>query len=125
MLWCWMVAACFIIEQTEKNGTVEVQNEDGCVDIAALYANKTSSMTIYPIAEHFALANHVENIAIQKYDREQGLEMAIRIYNDFLTIQPEDGMILSDSGREGLTILHEDYLKMLQDENIPLPVMVH
>lgn len=124
-MWRWIVAACFIIEQTKKNGTVEVQNEEGGVDIAALYVNDTSSITIYPAAERFALANHVESIAIEKYGREQGLEMAIRMYNGFITTTLEDGMILSDFGRESLTTLHDDYLKMLQDEGIPLTVMVH
>ncbi|HGJ5876957.1 MAG TPA: hypothetical protein ACHBX0_12110 [Arsenophonus sp.] len=124
-MWRWMVAACFIIEQTKKNGTVEVQNEEGDVDITALYANNTLSMIIYPSAERFALANHVESIVIENYGREQGLEMTIRMYNGFITTTPEDETILSDFGRESLTTLHNDYLKILQDENIPFPVMVH
>ncbi|MFS1562664.1 MAG: hypothetical protein ACL7AX_02660 [Candidatus Arsenophonus phytopathogenicus] len=124
-MWRWMVAACFINEQLEKYGTVEVKNEDGGVGIAAIYVNKASSMAVYPSAERIALSNHVERIAIENYGREKGLKMAIMMYHDFISISSENGTKLSDIGRERMNMLQDDFLNMLKDKNMPSTTTVH
>lgn len=65
ILWRWLVATVFINEEKDKNGTIEIPNEDGGVDIAVIYSGKKGNLSIYPGPLRFSLANHVEGIAIE------------------------------------------------------------
>lgn len=40
ILWRWLLAAVFITEELEKNGTVDVPNDTGGVDTAVIYSSK-------------------------------------------------------------------------------------
>jgi hypothetical protein len=38
IVWRWLLAAVFITEELEKNGTVDVPNDEGGVDTAVIYS---------------------------------------------------------------------------------------
>ncbi|WP_340617942.1 hypothetical protein [Xenorhabdus entomophaga] len=114
VLWRWVVSASFVQEQIDRNGTREVDNGQGGTDTGAIYLNGTSAITVYPLPERMMLATHVEGIAFEQFGREEGVDMAIRMYMDFINMQPENGNRLSEKGREGLSILHDDLIKAVE-----------
>lgn len=114
MLWRWIVSASFVQEQIDRNGTREVDNGEGGTDTAAIYVNGVSAITIYPLAERMMLVTHVEGIAFEQFGSEEGEDMAVRMYMDFINVQPEKGNRLSEKGREGLSILHDELIKSVK-----------
>ena len=70
IVWRWLLAAVFIAEEREKNGTIDVPNDEGGVDTAVIYSGKHGAISVYPGPLRFSLANHVEGIAIEKYGVE-------------------------------------------------------
>lgn len=125
VLWRWLVVTVFVNEEREKNGTLEVPNEDGGIDLAVIYAGKNGAISIYPGAERFALANHVEGCAIEKYGTETGLSLALRMYQDMVTDCPEQGFRMSEMGREGLEMLHDSFIGQIQTEGMPAMPVTH
>jgi len=124
ILWRWLVATVFINEEREKNGTVDIPNEEGGIDTAVIYSGKHGAISIYPAPERFALANHVEGCAVEKYGTETGLLLALRMYQDMVTGDPKKGVKLSAMGREGLDLLHDSFIEQIQTEGMPdMPVM--
>lgn len=110
ILWRWLVATVFINEEKDKNGTIEIPNEDGGVDIAVIYSGKKGNLSIYPGPLRFSLANHVEGIAIEKYGVCEGSALALRMYQDMVIADPGYGFRMSPFGRKGLEMLHDDYI---------------
>lgn len=125
VLWRWLVATVFINEEKDKNGTAEIPNDDGGVDIAVIYSGKKGDLSIYPAPLRFSLANHVESIAIEKYGIDEGSALALRMYQDMVIADPECGFRMSDFGREGLEMLHDDYIGMINTSGIPEMQVVH
>lgn len=124
ILWRWLVATVFINEERDKNGTIDIPNESGGVDTAVIYSGKKGDLSIYPGPLRFSLANHVEGIAIEKYGVEKGSKMALRMYQDMVIADPGDGFRMSPFGREGLEMLHDDYIGMIKTSGMPeMPVM--
>lgn len=124
IVWRWLLAAVFIAEEQEKNGTVEIPNDEGGVDVATIYSGKNGSIGVYPAPERFALANHVESIAIEKYGQELGQQMALRMYQDMVISDEQCGFRLSAFGREGFAMLHDSFIEQIQTEGMPdMPVM--
>lgn len=124
ILWRWLVVAVFIAEEQEKNGTVDVQNDKGGVDTAVVYTGKPGSISIYPWSERFALANHIEAGAIEKYGPDVGQQMALRMYQDMVVTDEKCGFRLSAMGREGFNILHDSFIELIQKDGMPdMPVM--
>ncbi|SCZ72066.1 MULTISPECIES: hypothetical protein [Photorhabdus] len=111
MLWRWIVSASFVREQIDRNGTREVDNDKGGTDTAAIYVNGVSAITVYPLVERVMLATHIEGFAFERSGSEDGADMAVRMYMDFINMQPENGNWLSEKGREGLSILHDELIK--------------
>ncbi|EKL0021323.1 hypothetical protein PP664_000732 [Salmonella enterica] len=123
VIWRWVVVSLFIGEQQDKNGTVNVPNDEGGTDLATIYSGKNGAMSVYPSCVRFSIANHVEGIAIEKYGRGEGLKLAIRMYRDMTEVRGEK-LSLSAFGRKSFTMLHDDYIRMLQTEGMPdAPVM--
>ncbi|MDE9496228.1 hypothetical protein KKJ09_22380, partial [Xenorhabdus bovienii] len=83
-------------------------------DTAAIYVNGVSAITIYPLAERMMLVTHVERIAFEQFGSEEGADMAVRMYMDFINVQAEKGNRLSEKGREGLSILHDELIKSVK-----------
>ncbi|MGC0217442.1 hypothetical protein [Enterobacter cloacae complex sp. 2025EL-00065] len=124
IIWRWMLVAVFIAEEQHKNGTVEVANDSGGFDTAVIYSGQHGSISVYPAPERFALASHVEGLAIEKYGQELGQQMALRMYRDMLDTDAENGLRLSKMGREGFNLLHDSFIEQIQKEGMPdMPVM--
>lgn len=124
ILWRWLLAAVFITEELEKNGTVDVPNDTGGVDTAVIYSSKHGAISVYPGPERFALANHVEAGAIEKYGQKEGLPLALRMYQDMVVCDDECGFRLSSMGRQGFNMLHDGFIEQIQTEGMPgMPVM--
>ncbi|EAQ6132149.1 hypothetical protein AXA88_25880 [Salmonella enterica] len=120
--WRWIVACLFILEQQGKNGVVEIPNDEGGTDLATVYVGKYGALSVYPAAVRVSLAVNVEGVALEKYGREEGLKLAIRMYRD-MTDDGEE-MSLSAFGRETFTKLHDETVRMIQDGWKPdTPVM--
>lgn len=122
--WRWVVAGLFIIEQTDKNGTRSVPNENGEMDKAALYCGNYGCITVFPATERLSLAAHIEGLAVEKYGTGMGLKMAIRFYMD-MTDASGGPLCLSNMGREGLTMLHDSFIRHLQTEGVPETPVMH
>lgn len=125
ILWRWMLVAVFITEEQEKNGTCEVANDSGGFDKAVIYSGQHGSISIYPAPERFALANHVEGIAIEKYGQELGQQMALRMYKGMLAEDEVQGLQLSQFGREGFNLLHDSFIEQIQKEGMPDMPVIH
>lgn len=124
ILWRWLVATVFINEEKDKNGTIEIPNEDGGVDIAVIYSGKKGNLSIYPGPLRFSLANHVEGIAMEKYGVCEGAALALRMYQDMVIADPGYGFRMSPFGRKGLEMLHDDYIGMIKTSDMSeMPVM--
>ena len=91
-----VVAACFIREQQEKNGTMEVPNDEGGTDIATVYSNGESILTIYPGPLRLSLSEVLEQIMIETFGNDYWADFTIKTYIDFLDISVEHGPRLSE-----------------------------
>jgi hypothetical protein len=125
ILWRWLVATVFINEEKDKNGTIEIPNEDGGVDIAVIYSGNKGNLSIYPGPLRFSLANHVEGIAIEKYGVCEGSALALRMYQDMVIAAPGYGFRMSPFGREGLEMLHDDYIGEINTNGMPEAHVIH
>lgn len=125
ILWRWLVATVFINEERDRNGTIDIPNESGGVDIAVIYSGKKGDLSIYPGPLRFSLANHVEGVAIEKYGVEKGSKMALRMYQDMVIADPGDGFRMSPFGREGLEMLHDDYIGEINTNGMPEAHVIH
>lgn len=124
IVWRWLLAAVFITEEREKNGTVDVPNDEGGVDTAVIYSGEHGAISVYPGQERFALANHIEAGAIEKYGLKVGKPLALRMYQDMLVCDDESGFRLSAMGREGFNMLHDGFIEQIHTEGMPdMPVM--
>ncbi|WP_154943498.1 hypothetical protein [Klebsiella grimontii] len=124
IVWRWLLAAVFITEELEKNGTVDVPNDEGGVDTAVIYSGEHGAISVYPGPERFALANHIEAGAIEKYGQKEGLPLALRMYQDMVVCDNEYGFRLSAMGREGFNMLHDGFIEQIHTEGMPgMPVM--
>ncbi|MDM3329382.1 hypothetical protein OGX69_16260 [Citrobacter sp. Cb130] len=124
ILWRWLVATVFINEEKDKNGAIEIPNEDGGVDTAVIYSGKKGNLSIYPGPLRFSLANHVESIAIEKYGVCEGSALALRMYQDMVIADPGCGFRMSLFGRKGLEMLHDDYIGEINANGmLEMPVM--
>lgn len=124
IVWRWLLAVVFITEEREKHGTVDVPNDDGGVDTAVIYSGEHGAISVYPGPERFALANHIEAGAIEKYGPDLGQQLALRMYQDMVVADDESGFRLSAMGREGFNLLHDGFIEQIHTEGMPgMPVM--
>lgn len=125
IVWRWVVACLFILEQMDKNGTVDVVNEDGGTDRAVKYVGRHGGISIYPATERFSLANHIEGLALEKYGADAGLLLAVQMYQGMTEAVPGEGLKLSQMGREGLEMIHDGFIEMLNTEGMPAEPTAH
>ncbi|UBX48262.1 hypothetical protein LDO51_13985 [Providencia alcalifaciens] len=125
ILWRWIVAASFVMEQADHNGFHYADDGKGGVVTAAVYRNEHAALTIYASSERMLLANHVESIAYEHYEPKYAPAMALRMYRDFINLEPKQGCRLSDRGREGLSMLHDDLIRIIEDGDFKDTVTVH
>ncbi|MEH4988137.1 hypothetical protein PO461_11965 [Enterobacter asburiae] len=125
IIWRWLVAAVFLGEEQDKNGIAEIQNDEGGIDRAVIYVGKDGSIGLYPGPTRFALACHVEGIALEKYGAGIGLEMAVRIYRSMVIADPKQGFSMSKTGRKGLEILHDEFIEQINTDGMPEMPVTH
>ncbi len=121
VLWRWLVAAVFINTMAEENGVAEVENESGGIDHPAMYFGEYGGISVYPFAERFSLANHIEAIAIEKYGVNNGYLMAVNMYQSMIAADCS----LSEWGRESFQILHDSFIKQLNTDGLPPQPVTH
>ena len=124
-LWRWIVAASFVAEQADNNGTYQVDNGEGKTISAAIYRSEHTALTVYPSSERILLANHVEGVVYELYGAESGALMVMNLYRDFIAPEPKRGNRLSDAGREGLSLLHDDLIRAIEAGELNDIVTVH
>lgn len=124
IFWRWLVAVVFINEQREKNGIARIPNDKGGTDIATIYSGEKGALAVYPSGVRLALATHVECLSMERFGRDEGLKLALKMYTTMLTIRGGD-FCLSATGQEGLRILHDGFIEMLESEGIPYAPVMH
>ncbi|ENC9770697.1 hypothetical protein MMK47_001859 [Citrobacter koseri] len=125
VLWRWVVAAVFVCEMFDTNGSVEVKNEQGEPEEVTVYTGEHGGIVIYPWSERFALAHHVEGLAYEVFPTEKAAEMAMAIYRSMLEHDPVTGFRMSVQGLKGMALLHDGFIETLQTEGIPAAPVVH
>lgn len=123
LLWRWIVATLFINDQIEKNGTTSVINSDGSTEVAVVYKGKNGWMCIYPMAERIALANNIETVAFE-ICRDNPEVYATQMYQMFVTLK-NGTYAISETGLHGLSIIHDDFIDILQTEGMPSMPVTH
>ncbi|EAX8686999.1 hypothetical protein AH433_05285 [Salmonella enterica] len=124
-LWRWVVAAVFVCEMLDTNGTVEVKNEQGEPEEVAVYSGEHGGIVIYPWSERFSLANHIEGLAYEMFPANKAPEMAAAIYRSMIDISPVTGIDMSEEGLKGMSLLHDSFIEMLKTEGIPAAPVAH
>lgn len=124
-LWRWVVAAVFVCEMLDTNGTVEVKNEQGEPEEVAVYSGDHGGIVIYPWSERFSLANHVEGLAYEMFPANKAPEMAAAIYRSMIDISPVTGIDMSEEGLKGMSLLHDSFIETLKTEGIPAAPVAH
>ncbi len=124
-LWRWITAASFVMEQADRNGSHEVDHGNGNIATAATYRNDHAALTVTAASERLLLADHVEGIAYENFGANDGAIMAVKMYKDFIDLEPKKGCRLSDRGREGLSILHDDLIRVIEASEFNDTVTIH
>lgn len=125
MLWRWVVAAVYVCEMFDTNGTVEIKNEQGESENVAVYTGEHGGIVIYPWSERFALANHIEGLSYEMFPANKAPEMASAIYRNMIEVNPVTGVDMSEQGLEGMALLHDSFIETLKTEGIPATPVAH
>ncbi|EEW7853625.1 TPA: hypothetical protein RM919_002331 [Escherichia coli] len=123
--WRWLYVATFISEEENKNGTIDIPNDNGTTDRAVIYKGKHGCMSIYPGPLRIALQNHVEWGFIEKYGETEGMGRVLFLYQKMLIADPDNGFILSAMGREGLELLLDEMINDLNTHGMPEAPVTH
>jgi hypothetical protein len=124
-LWRWVVAAVYVCEMFDTNGSVELKNEQGDLEEVSVYSGEHGGIVIYPWSERFALANHVEGLAYEMFPENKAAEMASAIYRSMLVISSATGVDMSEEGLKGMALLHDSFIETLKTEGIPAAPVLH
>lgn len=125
ILWRWIAAASFVMEQGDNNVIHKMDNGQGQIVTAAIYLNEHAALTVTAASERLLLADHVEGIAYENFGANDGAIMAVKMYKDFIDLEPKKGCLLSDRGREGLSILHDDLIRVIEASEFSDTVTIH
>ncbi|MBC8948412.1 MULTISPECIES: hypothetical protein [Xenorhabdus] len=112
----WVVAHVWISEQREKHHGKAIFKLENSPIVLPLYLSSECS----------ALANNVEGTLIERFGHEQGVKNAAIFYQQMLEGSPEQGLSLSDFGREVLFELHRSFIEEgLPQMAVNKPRMMH
>lgn len=118
-VWRWMVAGVFIVEQMREHGTTPVTQDDGTTSNQILYMGKHGGIVVYPATERFSLALNVEELMLKDFTHDDPYQKALTLYQSMLEPSADGGMTLSAWGRDGMAMLHDGYIELLNTEGIP------
>ncbi len=124
-VWRWLVAGVFIVEQMKANGIVEVDQGDGTTAYTVRYVGEHGGIVVYPATERFSLARNIEELAFEQFTHDNPHHKALMIYQSMLEASPDGGMTLSKWGREGMAMLHDGFIEMLNTEGMPAAPTAH
>jgi len=124
-VWRWMVAGVFIVEQMQANGTTPVTQDDGTTSNQILYMGKHGGIVVYPATERFSLALNVEELMLKDFTHDDPYQKALMLYQAMLEPSADGGMTLSAWGRDGMSMLHDGYIEMINAEGIPAAPTAH
>ncbi|MEQ0377767.1 hypothetical protein ABLV58_11985 [Klebsiella sp. JB_Kp046] len=114
IIWKWVVAATFFVEQISNGHLIDVHNEDGSFITTPAYVSELGKIPVFLVTERMALSNNVEGTAFEHYSRDIAPGMALAIYKSMIVIDADrTGVKLSEFGRESLNTLHEEFLIFL------------
>ena len=125
IVWRWLVAGVFIVEQMRANGTVPVTQSDGTTTYAVRYVSEHGGIVVYPATERFSLANNIEELAFEQFTHANPHQKALMIYQSMLEASPDGGMTLSTWGSDAMTMLHDGFIEMLNTEGMPAAPTAH
>lgn len=125
VLWRWVVAAVFVCEMFDTNGSVEVKNEQGEPEEVAVYTGEHGGIVICPWSERFALANHIEGLAYEMFPADSAPKMASAIYRSMIDVSSVTGIDMSERGLKGMALLHDGFIETLKTEGIPAEQVVY
>lgn len=124
-VWRWMVAGVFIVEQMKANGTVAVSQTDGTTTHAVRYMGEHGGIVVYPATERFSLALNVEELMLKDFTHDNPYQKALMLYQSMLEPSADGGMTLSAWGRDGMAMLHDGFIELLNTEGIPAAPTAH
>lgn len=110
ILFRWIVSSAFVQAQIAQNGTRLIENSQGEKELAAMYISDKGAITIYPASERMLLATHIESVALQKYGKQQGSEMIINMYFEFIDRSTENSGKLTEKALKELAFLHDELI---------------
>ncbi|RJT44538.1 hypothetical protein [Rahnella woolbedingensis] len=126
IVWRWLVACLFIDEQLAKHGTIDATKMDGTTEKAAVYRGQYGGIVIYPATERFALANHIEGMAFERFSAVKAHDQIVKLYQHMAEADPLNGNLrLSQWGRESLAILHDGFIQKVNAEGWPETPTAH
>lgn len=126
IVWRWLVACLFINEQLAQHGTIDATQKDGTIKKAAVYHGQYGGIVIYPASERFALANHIESLALGRFGADKAHYQIVRLYQHMAEADPLTGNLrLSQWGRESLAILHDGFIQKVSAEGWPESPTAH
>ncbi|EPT7718467.1 hypothetical protein ACVSDK_004848 [Escherichia coli] len=123
--WRWLYVTTFINEEENKNGTIDIPNDNGTTDRAVIYKGKHGCLSIYPGPLRIAMQNHVEWGFIEKYGEAEGMGRVLFLYQKMLIADPDNGFIVSAMGREGLELLLDEMIHDLNTHGIQEAPVTH
>lgn len=118
LFWRWLIAATFIMEQQQANGTVSVEWRPGEWKECAMYCGERGGMNLHPLSERLAMANNIEGALIEKFGEEEGTRNAIEFYRG---MRGADGY-LTEMGRDVLSKMHDYFIEIIESGELPSPV---
>ncbi|EMW3980936.1 hypothetical protein AAE172_003453, partial [Escherichia coli] len=121
----WLYVMKFISEEEDKNGTIDIPNDNGTIDRAVIYKGKHGCISIYLGPLRIALQNHVEWGFIEKYGETEGMGQVLFLYQKMLIADPDNGFILSAMGREGLELLLDEMINDLNTHGMSEAPVTH
>ncbi len=125
ILFRWLVTSLFIQEQTALNGTRLIKNSQGKKELAAMYISDKGAITIYPASERMLLATHIESVAFQKYGKQQGSDMIINMYFDFIEQSTEEKGKLTEKALKELASLHDELIDSFNTPEFNSAPVIH
>lgn len=124
ILWRWVIAALFCLEQGMANGTVLAKQADGTEERVAVYRGEHGGIALYPFAERAALANNLEGVAFEKYTHDNPQQRAIQIYQSMVDIS-SGAMRLNEWANESMAVLHDGFIESLNRDGMPDAPVTH
>jgi hypothetical protein len=113
IVWRWLVVTIFLSEEQEKNGTVEIQNDEGGIDTAVIYSGERGASASIPapvvLLSRITLRPSLSRNTGAKKDYRWRCA-CIRTWWKFIRIKGSCCRLWS----EGLQMLHDSFIEQFR-----------